>query len=98
MEDRRRLGVGELLALATGAAVLTALIVWLAPPGTDFARVSAHAVRPPGLRHLGQRLVRRALRVRDLQRPLLPVGRGVRDRAGWPSPRRRSPWAPSPAL
>jgi hypothetical protein len=40
MEDHRRLRVSEPLALAAGAAVLTALIVWLAPPGTDFA---AHA-------------------------------------------------------
>ena len=40
MTDSRRPTVREPLALAAGAAVLTALIVWLAPPGTDFA---AHA-------------------------------------------------------
>jgi hypothetical protein len=40
MKDHRRLRVSEPLALAAGAGVLTALIVWLAPPGTDFA---AHA-------------------------------------------------------
>jgi hypothetical protein len=40
MEDHRRHRVSEPLALAMAAAVLTALIVWLAPPGTDFA---AHA-------------------------------------------------------
>ena len=40
MEDHRRLRVSEPLALAAAAAALTALIVWLAPPGTDFA---AHA-------------------------------------------------------
>ena len=40
MADHRRRRVSEPLALAMAAAVLTALIVWLAPPGTDFA---AHA-------------------------------------------------------
>ncbi|MGZ4276624.1 MAG: hypothetical protein ACXVFT_22335 [Solirubrobacteraceae bacterium] len=40
MEEHRRRGVSEPLALAMAAAVLTALTVWLAPPGTDFA---AHA-------------------------------------------------------
>jgi hypothetical protein len=46
----RPLGVGEPLALAAGAAALTALVVVLAPPGTDFA---AHAYQSSLFAHHG---------------------------------------------
>ncbi len=67
---RRRSG-----RLARSAAVL------VGPPGErpGRARLPAHGVRPRRLPALEQLLVRRALQLRHVQRPVLPARRAVRD-------------------
>ena len=89
----RRRRVSEPLALAMAAAVLTALIVWLAPPGTDFA---AHAYQ----RSL---FARQGFGIWDngwyagatSSSPTASSTTRWPRRSGsprWPSPRRRSRW------
>ena len=71
----------EALVSSVAAASLAAVLLWLGPPGSDFA---AHAnqrctVHRPRLRALEQLLVRRAVLVRHVQRRLLPARGSARD-------------------
>ena len=81
---RLRLPFVREAVLCTGIATITAsLLVWLGPRGGDLAahEYQRYAVPAARLHALGQLLVRGPLRVRRLQRPLLPARRAARDRA-----------------